>query len=147
MTIQELYKAHYEDYCEFLSQDDEKRTKYEWAAREVFDLTTYDGSMDELFVKKIIEVFKVIVNRDNFDYIKDEANYITYLTVCQLLVKYDWIDWGTSIRGAWINESSFDSEYRIPILRDNLEKYGCSEVRFCKAHVMALIDFIEEDQS
>jgi hypothetical protein len=145
MTISELYKAHYEDYRDFVGSDEDKPTKYEWAASEIFDLTTYDGSMDELFVKKIIEVIKVILDRHNFEYINDENNYISYLAVCQLLVKYDWIDWGTSIRGAWINESCY--EKTKPILDSNLEKFGCSEIRFCEAHITALINFIEEDQS
>ena len=95
MPIYEIYEMRYHEHCENTCCD----TKYEWAAREVFDLTTYDGELDELFVKKILEVLKVILNRTNFDYIKEEVDYTNYILVCQLLNKFNWIDWGTSIRG------------------------------------------------
>lgn len=145
MTITELYEAHYKDYCEFLDQDDYKHTKYEWAASEVFDLTTYDSSIDELFVKKIVEVLKAIRDRKTFDYIKDENNYITYLAVCQLLTRFNWINWGTSIRGAWFDGYQASAGTK-PIIDMNLEKYGCTEIRFCEAHICALINFLENDQ-
>lgn len=145
MTISELYKAHYEDYRDFVGSDEDKPTKYEWAASEVFDLTTYDSFIDELFVKKIVEVLKAIRDRKTFDYIEDENNYITYLAVCQLLTRFNWIDWGTSIRGAWFDGHQASSGIK-PIIDMNLEKYGCTEIRFCEAHICALIDFIENDK-
>ena len=75
-----------------------------WISNYVFGLTTYDGELDELFCRKIIEVCKVILDRKNFEYIKDKENYINYILVCQILEKHGWINWGTSIRGAWFED-------------------------------------------
>lgn len=96
MTTLELIKTDYElcVQCEIFE------TKYEWAASSVFNLATYDSELDELFVKKILEVLKVILLGINFEYIKDEANYRTYILVCQKLSDMNWIDWSSSIRGA-----------------------------------------------
>lgn len=140
MTITQIYEAHYADHCISTCGD----TKYEWAASEVFDLTTYDGDLDKLFVKKIIEVLNVIFDRTTYDYIKDETNYITYILVCQLLEKFNWINWGTSIRGAWFDE--YYSRKGHPILDTNLEQYGCEEIPCTEAHLRALIHFIEEEE-
>lgn len=138
--MKEIYKAHYDDYCVLV----DGATKYEWAANEVFELTTYDGSLDELFVKKIIEVLKVIFNRTSFDYIKEESNYITYILVCQLLERFNWIDWGTSIRGAWFENYHLNCKSKSIIDR-NLTDYGFEDVEFTEDNLKALIEFIEED--
>lgn len=149
MTVTEIYEHRYAEYCINTCGD----TKYEWAAREVFDLTTYDGSLDELFVKKIIEVLKVIFNRTSFEYIKDETNYITYILVCQLLEKFHWIEWGTSIRGAWfetyhpnVKSHLILEEYVITSFASGERKeYIYPEVRCTEENLKALIEFIEKE--
>lgn len=80
----------------------EGMSRYEFASSHIFNLTTYDSAMDEILVKDIIEVLEQIIKRDNFNYIKDESNYKKYIIVCNMLEKLEWIDWGTSIRGAWL---------------------------------------------
>ena len=140
MTIPEIYEAHYIDYCSFTGDD----TKYEWAACEVFNLTTYDSALDELFVKKIIEVLKVIFERTTFEYILDEKNYVTYILVCQLLEQFHWIDWGISIRGAWFDTYHPNCKSKA-ILEYNLERYGLKEVPCTEDNLKALIAFIESD--
>lgn len=139
MSIKDIYETHYKEYCDF---NDDPTTKYEWAAGEIFELTTYDGELDELFVKKIIEVSKAILYRHTFEYIKDEKNYIAYILVCQIFEKFNWIDWGTSIRGAWFDCSNY--ERRRPILDRNLDTCGVDEVAFTRDNLKALIEFIEE---
>lgn len=104
MTTLEIYKAQYEEEC---TRRIGGYTKYEWAAMNIFDLCTYDGSLDEKFVKAIIEVCNVILEDRNFEYIKDEKNYIKYILVCQIFEQFRWIDWGTSIRGAWFQRENF----------------------------------------
>ena len=130
----DVFKREYEAYKEFGTFE----SKYEWAASHIFNLATYDSSLDELFVKKILEVCKVILERKNYDYIEDDANYITLIGVCQRLDSFGWIDWGTSIRGAW-----FDDSHRSPMLNctafeDSVEVYPCEE------SIRALLDFMEE---
>ena len=130
------YKEHIENTCD--------TTKYEWAASQIFDLCTYDGELDELFVKKIIEICKVILEDRTYEYISESnENYINYILVCQLLYKRDWIDWGTSVRGAWINRWTTAS----PILSHHYMYKECDEdISFCPEHLKILIDFIEEEE-
>lgn len=143
MTAIDIYRAQYEEEN---SLYDCGWTKQHWAARKVFDLTTYDDELDELFVNDILEVCKVILEKRNYEYIKDEKNYIKYILVCQILKRFGWINWGTSIRGAWCEASHFD----IP--KDILEElewwddehHVIEEVPFTVDNLKALIEFMEE---
>lgn len=135
MTTLEIYKKEYDisvdlGFC---------KNKYEWVSDAVFNLTTYDDGLDELFVKKIIEVCEAILNRTNFEYIKDETNYINYILVCQLLNSKGWIDWGTSIRGAWF--------MKIPSSKPIISYRVCESkdpVYFSVDDLKTLIDFVKE---
>jgi hypothetical protein len=132
------------EYCMYRCCVDDD-SKYEWAASEVFNLTTYDGSLDELFAKKIIEVCKVILERRNFDYIKDKTNYVPYILVCQLLDNFHWIDWGTSIRGAWFDADHPNCEVRPLLKYYSRSTTGFQEIPFTEENLKTLIKFIEED--
>lgn len=140
MTIREIYEHHCANYLAWTSAE----TKFEWAASEIFDLTTYDGELDELFVKKILEVLHAILERTTFEYIKDRDNYITYILVCQMLEQFHWIEWGTSIRGAWFETYHYNQKTR-PILKDNLEIYGVEEIPCTAENLKALIEFLESE--
>jgi hypothetical protein len=87
-------------YEQVLSHGDEI-TKFEFLSCHVFDFTTYDGEMDELFFKKAIEVCLAITKQQTFDYQSDSDNYIWYLIMCNMPFFDDKLEWGTSIRGAW----------------------------------------------
>lgn len=84
--------------------------KLEFIGRDVFDFTTYDGAMDEFLAGKMIEVVDCILNGTTFEYQKDEANYINYLTMVNMPFLKDKLEWGTSIRGAWFDEYGHHSE-------------------------------------
>jgi hypothetical protein len=145
MTAIEIYKAQYElesggfeTFC----------TKYDWAASRIFDLVTYDPSLDEYFVKTILEVCKVILEKRNYDYIRNKDQYLIYILVCQMLDNFNWINWGTSIRGAW-----FEATHHIIESKDILEdlEWGDSDgwhkiehVPFTVDNLRALIEFMEE---
>lgn len=154
-NVKDLYKAHYEFYKECFTDE---RLKYSWAATEIFDIWTYDSSLDELFVKDILEVCKVILDQENFEYIKDEQNYKKYILVCQLLDKFHWIEWGTSIRGAWFDDDNYCPKFESrPIVKENewwgpewtadgeMERHTIAEVRFNEDNIKALIEFMTED--
>ena len=83
---------------------DPDATRYEFVAGEIFGLTTYDGEQDELLVKEIIEVFSVIRSGTNFDYIVTPANLLRYSRTINLGNCLDWLEWGTSIRGAYFKD-------------------------------------------
>ena len=138
MSILKIYTDDYREHCEFTCDD----TKYEWAASRVFNLTTYDGSLDEMFVKKIVEVCKVILDRTTFDYIQDGTNYVSYILVCQLLNQFEWIEWGTSLRGAWF----LDQLKSRPILTYWTDKNGYKEVPFTVDNLKTLSKFIESKE-
>lgn len=129
----DVFKREYEFYKEC----DAFKNKYEWAASHIFDLTTYDGSLDEMFVKLILEVCDVILEDENYEYIKDETNYFTFIAVCQRLSSLGWIDWGTSIRGAWFEDHQ-NPMLTIAAFKDSVTVYPCKE------SIRALLDFMEE---
>lgn len=153
MTALEIYKAQYEE--EQYWWRTEGVSKYVWAAHRVFDLTTYDDALDEQFVKDILEVCKIILDRENFEYIENEENYIKYILVCQLLDRSNWIEWGTSIRGAWFDVDIYydyqtkESTVRSKDILDELEWWDpehhvVEEVPFTVNNLKDLIKFLEE---
>jgi hypothetical protein len=84
--------------------------KSQFLGSRIFDFTTYDGGVDELFAKKMLEVIDCILNRTTFDYQNDENNYINYLTMVNMPFMQGKLEWGTSIRGAWFDEYGFPSD-------------------------------------
>jgi hypothetical protein len=103
--FQEFYqgKDHYARKSFSLIPEKDKRLAF--LSESVLGLCTYDMDLDVYFGREIFEVMKVIYNKKNFEYIKDEDNYKIFMLVCNLLNKNHWIEWGTSIRGCWFNES------------------------------------------
>ena len=72
-----------------------------YLSESIFDFTTYDSEMDELFAKRAVEVCRVINNRKISEYIKDPEQYKWFLIMCNMPFFCDKLDWGISIRGAW----------------------------------------------
>lgn len=133
MTAREIFEKRYNSYLECL----EDQNVYTWAASEIFDLTTYDDGLDEIFVRTICTVAKGIILRRTFDFMNDDSLYIAYIVVCNMFERRHWIDWGTSIRGAWFDENTkaepiFESYDETP------------DVPFTKENLVTLIEFIEE---
>lgn len=86
-----------------------KPSRLEYLAENIFDFTSYDSSVAELFAQGMIEVIECIVSRKTFEYHgQSEGKYMTYLTMVNMPFLKDKLDWGTSIRGAWINSSDFE---------------------------------------
>lgn len=135
MTAKEIFEKDFANFEEI----QEGNNIYEWAASYIFGLSTYDGELDEHFVKIIIDVCKTIDSRNTFKMIEQsDVYYIAYIIVCQLLKHKNWIDWGTSIRGAWFDYGNRDAE---PIYDGG----GIlPDVPFTKDNFATLIDFVEE---
>lgn len=154
MTALEIYRAQYEEERTW-NGTERKWTKYEWAAYRVFDLTTYDGGLDERFVKDILEVCKVILEDRNYEYIEDEKNYVKFILVCQLLDRNNWIEWGSSIRGAWLDVDHSPGRRSRDILEalewsdwdpveKKFEEHKIEAVPFSVENLKALIEFMGE---
>ena len=76
-------------------------TPLQFLALHVFDFTTYDGAMDELFAQKAVEVCNAITTRTTFEYHgAGVENYRWFLTMVNMPFFVGRMMWGTSIRGA-----------------------------------------------
>lgn len=88
-----------EELDRYFSKKDQKLV---FLSEQILGLTTYDSGLDLELGKMVFEAMKQIQNMTTFDFIKDETNYRNYIISVNLI--YDWLEWGTSIRGAWFNE-------------------------------------------
>ncbi|MNM36013.1 hypothetical protein D3C81_467180 [compost metagenome] len=105
MLTKEQWKAWY-DYRVQFTKDTTGRDEEESYLKifaDIFDITTYDDDMDEYFGQKILTVLLSIVNKTHCDYHVERQDYIDYLMVCQFKGVYPLLEWGTSIRTAWID--------------------------------------------
>lgn len=87
---------------EFLESQQSRLT---YLSEYIFDFTTYDGGVAELFATKALEVCAAISDGKTFDYIKDPDNYQWYLLMCNMPFFAERLSWGGSIRGAWWDNS------------------------------------------
>ncbi len=97
----ELLKISYQKALEHQFDREHPKTKLAYLADEIFDFTTYDDSMSELFAAKAIEVCVAISDQRTFEYIATEEGNLWYLLMVNMPFFVDKIEWGTSIRGAW----------------------------------------------
>lgn len=141
MDVMDIYKSECDYYLDYV---EEAKTKYDWAAEAVFGLVTYDSNMNEFLVKKIIEVCKVILNKDAHNYLINDQNKLIYILACQVLHSKRWIDWGQSILGCWFDTADlFEHEgilYHSSFTKDDLDIVA---VPFSERNLRALIAFIE----
>lgn len=134
----DIFKGEFNDILE----DIDDLTKETFIASNLLGLDTYDPVLDEIFTKDILEVFKVIKNRENFEYIKDEANYLKFITVVNL-VGVGLLDWGCSIRGAWFGECYDSCNFTLSHYF-NYKDVGVVVLDNASMFVDALIEFYEE---
>ena len=108
---------------------------------DIFDITTYDHGLSIEFGKTIIEVMEVINNRKNFEYMdQSRENYKKFILVANLLDHFNWIEWGTSIRGCWFNR--WDNPYVDGECYDMKEKIDFDEDG---KEIGLLIDYLKSD--
>jgi len=88
-------------------------TKIEYLGETVFDFITYDSEMTLSMSHNMLEVLNCILNSKTFEYIKDKTNYINYLNMVNTPFLIDKLEWGTSIRGAWLDDTE---QHTIPLL-------------------------------
>lgn len=79
----------------------EQQKKYIFLSSAIVGITTYDDDLDVKYGKMIAETLVQIKNRTTFNYIKDEAKYQDFISSCNYIIR--WLDWGSSIRGAWFD--------------------------------------------
>ena len=106
----------------------------------MFGLTTYDGELDIEFGKDILEIMKVIANKENFKYMENESDYKKFIIVANLLNRYSWIEWGTSIRGCW-----FDT-YGNPTIEEDLGILNMEKINLKDEDISELLEYLSSDE-
>jgi len=98
--ILETYYKWVNDYNlnDYLSESEKKKA---FLCDVILDMTTYDMGISIEIGEMVLETLIQIKNRTTFEYIKDATNYKNYILSCQFIM--DWLNWGTSIRGAWFD--------------------------------------------
>ena len=141
MDVMDIYKSECEYYLDYV---EEAKTKYDWAAEAVFGLVTYNSNMNEFLVKKIIEVCKVILDKNAHNYLINAQNKLIYILVCQVLHSKRWIDWGQSILGCWFDTADLlerdEILYHTCFTTDDLNIVA---VPFSEENLRMLFEFIE----
>lgn len=77
------------------------RSRLDYVGEYIFNFTTYDSKVSELFAYKAIEVLIAINNRTTYYYIENKSNYKWFLLMCNMPFFIERIEWGFSIRSAW----------------------------------------------
>lgn len=99
MIYKEMLEATYKEVSSHT--ECAPRSRLEFLSEYIFNFTTYDPDISEMFAKKAVEVCKAINRKTTFKYIKDGDNYKWYLLMCNMPFFSERLEWGTSIRGAW----------------------------------------------
>jgi len=87
---------------------DPEMSRLEFVSEYIFEFTTYAPKYSELFASKALEVCTAISAGATFDYISDEDNHRWYLLMVNMPFFADRLNWGTSIRGAWWDNITFE---------------------------------------
>lgn len=77
------------------------KSRFAYLSGSIFDFTTYDGELDDLFGRRAVEVCAAINTQTTFDYIESPEQYQWFITMCNMPFFQGRLEWGTSIRGAW----------------------------------------------
>jgi len=95
ISFQELLNHSYK----IISAEDKSLTRHGYLSNWIFNFTTYDNQISDLFGRKALEVCVAITNESTFDYIED--NYKWFLIMINMPFFENKLEWGRSIRGAW----------------------------------------------
>ena len=118
------------NFIEILEKEYQEQKEYneclgsrlDFIGETIFNFTMYDGDASKRFALKMIEVIESIINRTTFEYQKE--NYDNYLTMVNMPFLVDKLDWGSSIRGAWLDYSKeYTVSYDIKIEKEEIEPF------------------------
>lgn len=113
-------------------------TRLEYLAMNIFDFTTYDGAVSELFATKALEVCKALNEGSTLSYIRQsDDDYRWYLLMVNMPFFDGRLSWGTSIRGAWWNHSPLPPLKSCGVYRDGKQVLSLS---FTRDEWVAFID-------
>jgi hypothetical protein len=109
-------------------------SRLDFIGETIFNFTTYDSDANEHFSLKMIEVIECIINKKTFEYQKEnKENYYNYLTMVNIPFLFNKLDWGGSIRGAWLD---YSKEYiisnDIEIKKNEIEQFCIELIEWSK---------------
>lgn len=101
MNMIEKFKTYleYVPNKEDFSEDD---IKLIWFAEEIVDFTGYDDNLSLKIGRQLFGTAKAIMNRTQQEYMKE--NYEMYI-ICLNLIGLNNLNWGTSIRYCWFEDT------------------------------------------
>ena len=118
----------------------------------VFNFTTYDSTMSELFAQKAVDVCRALNNRSTSEFIANEDNYVWYLMMCNVPFFSSRISWGCSIRGAWWEGNLPKGVYTTLFTLENVDLFvdgdWCDYLELSKdewfSFVEAVVEYAQE---
>lgn len=141
-TLLECWDDYYEDNNDETVSKSDLRLMF--LSSVVINLTTYDDKIDLIIGKEIYEVMKIVFEKKSFEYISNHGNYVKYIKTINYFK--DWLEWGTSIRGAWFDYygnsgDGFKGKYI------QLMDYGFGEVELSEEFMKwFLYEFLKEKE-
>lgn len=97
-----LLDSSFESMNEDILSENSRKSRLVFLGEDIFDFTTYDGSISEAMAKDAVEAIDAITERKTFEYFKrDPGNEEKFIRIINTPFFQDRLDWGTSIRGAW----------------------------------------------
>lgn len=96
-AIEENYKSYVE-----LTNNQDSRKEH---TASMFQLTTYDSGISELFGEWIMEVLTAIVAGDTRSFMDEGERYIKFLTVINFKHMEEILEWSVSVRNARIGHT------------------------------------------
>lgn len=107
IEIQKELKERFETYNIIAELDDTDYTieerAYIWLAEDVINFVAYDNDIDLKIGKKIYKTVEAIINRTQSEFM--EEHYEDYI-VCLNLIGEENLEWGTSIRYCWFDNTN-----------------------------------------
>lgn len=128
-----LYKDNIDEgYRLNMEVFDVEMTKIQFLAQFFFEFEMDDDDMYELFGRDMLEVIECILNENTHEYIKDQSNYIKYLTMVNMPFMEGKLDSGISIRGAWFDDYDSYECCGIPIPNGQLTNFLRQVIEWAK---------------
>lgn len=95
----QLLEHSYAQEC--ISASSRPASRLEYLADHIFNFTTYEQEMSEMFAARALLVCDAITRGKTFEYIAEDEDRMWFLLMCNMPFFKDRLDWGGSIRGAW----------------------------------------------
>jgi hypothetical protein len=108
--------------------------KMEYIGINIFGLTTYDEGLVIILGNRMMEVIECIVNRKTFEYQNiSQENYENYITMCNMPFLIYKLEWGTSIRGAWFDETKSYNIGNIEVPKGDIVEFFKQLIEWSKS--------------